>query len=353
MKTGKPTISTFGETMLRVSPKSIGERLHHANDFTVQPGGSESNVAIALSRLGHESRFLTRLPQGPLAEKIMQNLMANAVDTSYIARGGQRLGLYFAEMGTGPRNSEVLYDRQGSAFSEITLKDINWKSALSGVQWFHTSGITPAVSQAACKTLLKTLTLLDPKTALSIDLNYRGKLWAWAKQKHVSIEDTMWEVCSRATLISGNETDFRDCLGIKKKPGAAGAAGLAYYKRAAMQCFRRLPKLKYVSVSLRHSHSASENGWSGLLFVKKKTSVSLYKGPKLLITNIVDRIGTGDAMTAGIIHGILSFGTDYQRTVDFALGLSALNHTTLGDASQFGTEDVEHFLKNPGGRVVR
>jgi 2-dehydro-3-deoxygluconokinase len=345
----KKKILTFGEVMLRINPSVPGERLAQASGFTIEPGGSESNVAICLSLLGNDCEFITKLPANALSEKVIRALNSYSVGTSFIAHGGSRVGTYWTEVGTGPRASQVLYDRAGSSFSEIAYADFNWRPILVNAGWFHTSGISAAVSERARKTLTEVLEHLGSDISISIDLNYRSTLWHWARGKKLSIPALMWKLCSRAHLIVGNETDFQDALGIEFD----NAAPQEYYEQAATYCFKRLPQLNFLAISLRDSVSASENNWSGLLFVREKKKIVRYKGPDIRITDIVDRIGTGDSFAAGIIHGLINGKNNYQKTVDFTVALSALNHTVRGDASQCTVDDVEHLLKNQSGRIIR
>ncbi len=335
--------------MLRITPSVFGEKVIQASAFTIEPGGSESNVSIALSLIGNRCGFITRLPAGVLSEKIIRYLRSYSLDTSNITFGGERVGLYWTEIGTGPRASQVFYDRVGSSFSEISHSDFDWDKIFTDTYWFHTSGISPAVSENVYVTLKKIFSDISPDCRISIDLNYRSKLWEWVKDKQLSIHKIMWEMCSKACLIVGNETDFHDALGIQDEDKREQVN----YEKVASHCFKSLPYLQYVAISLRESVSANENGWSGLLCVKKDSNFITYKGPEIRITNIVDRIGTGDSFAAGIIHGLIHYKEDYQRTINFAVGLSALNHTVRGDASQSGISDVENFLKNPGGRIIR
>lgn len=335
--------------MLRITPSIYGKKVVQASTFTIEPGGSESNVAIALSLVGNRCGFITRLPGDVLSEKIIRYLKSYSLDISHIIIGGRRVGLYWAEIGTGPRASQVFYDRAGSSFSEISYSDFDWNKIFKDAGWFHTSGISPAVSENAYTTLKKVFSDISENFRISIDLNYRSKLWEWAKKKQLSVHKIMWEMCSKAHLIIGNETDFHNVLGIEYK----NKKMQSNYKKVASQCFKSFPYLKYIAVSLRESISASENNWSGLLFVNEGNSIVQYKGLEIRITNIVDRIGTGDSFAAGIIHGIINYKEDYQRTINFAVGLSTLNHTVRGDASQFGISDVENFLKNPEGRIIR
>lgn len=342
-------IMTFGEIMLRLSPSSYRERIVQARDFTVEPGGSEANVAIALSLLGNRVGFITKLPDGILSDKIIRYLKSYSVDTSNIIFGGERLGLYWTEIGRGTMPSQVIYDREGSTFSDISYAEFDWSAVFKNTDWLHVSGITPAVSERACDTTMKVLHTAAKKAMVSIDLNFRGKLWKWAKKRDHFVHKAMKQICTDAYLITGNETDFFDCLGI----GNGKEKSLDDYQKVAIRCFDDFPKLKCIGISLRESVSASDNNWSGVLFSKKNGKVIMHKGLQFRISNIVDRVGTGDSFTAGLIHGIINHDNDLQHVIDFAVALSALNHSVYGDASQFKAADVEHLLKKPGGRIIR
>lgn len=342
-------IFTFGEIMLRISPALIGERVVQSSAFTIKPGGSESNVAVALSCLGNQCAFVTKLPAGVLSDKIIRYLKSYSVDTSYIVFRGERIGLYWTEIGSGVRPSQVIYDRQNSSFSTINYGDFDWKTIFKNTSWFHTSGISAAVSENVYRVLKEALDSAPADVRISIDLNYRSKLWKWEKTKRLSVHRFMRNMCSNVYLIAGNESDFFNALGM----GSGKEKTLNDYKKLALQCFRRFSNLKYVAISLRESISASENGWSGLLFARKTNRIVRYKGPELRITDIVDRIGTGDSFTAGLIHGIINHEQNLQYVIEFAVALSALNHSVRGDASQFNVDDVEHLLNNPGSRIIR
>ena len=347
VRTDTPIIAAVGEIMLRLSPRDPGSRVINSDTFLVEPGGSESNVAVALSLLGNRCRFITKLPNHVLSDKITRYLRGYGVDTSHICFGGKRLGMYWTEIGSGPRPHSVHYDRENSSFSEIDLPDVDFEASLHGVSWIHTSGITPAVSKAACDFILHALGHVYESMHISIDLNFRSKLWLWAKKSKQTIHDTLWAMCAKAVLICGNETDFTDCLGF---PPAAGADG---YRKAAEGCFERLPNLKYVAVSLRDSISASHNKWSGLLFVKNDRAVQAFEGTTYDLHPVIDRVGVGDSFVAGIIHGIHHYPDDPKKILDFAVALSALNHTVRGDASQFSVQEVENVMSNPSGKIIR
>jgi 2-dehydro-3-deoxygluconokinase len=345
----KSQVVTFGEIMLRLSPSGPKDKVSHSRGFIAEPGGSESNVAVALAQLGEPCSFVTRLPEGgPLSEKIMRYLKANSVDTSHLAFGKGRMGLYWTQAGAGPRASEVFYDRENSSFALCRYTDFDWKSIFSKMGWLHVSGITPALSHGTFHLLQKLLSGFHRTTPISIDLNYRSKLWLWVKAPS-EIYNAMWRLCSRAQLILANESDLSDALGLKIKR----TNGAIDYSHAARQCFRRLPRLRYLAISMRKSFSADYNDWSGILFVRTGKTFKFYQGRKFSLTRIVDRIGSGDCFAAGIIYGIRHYRNDWRKTLDFAIGLSALKHTVRGDASQASATEVQALLRNPEAKIIR
>ncbi|MFC1646294.1 PfkB family carbohydrate kinase [Candidatus Omnitrophota bacterium] len=350
MNKNKKKIVSFGEIMLRFSPYIRGENLLQASNFIVQPGGSESNVAIALSNLGQPCSFLTKIPkEGFISRKIISYLRNHSVDTSNIVFGGSRIGTYWTEMGIGPRPYQVFYDRDHSSFCEISFSDLKWNSLKKKYFWFHTSGISAAVSKKSCYTLRKILISSKSDLITSIDLNYRSKLWRWTGQRKQDIYRIMWDLCSNVALLSGNEADFSDALGFTI-PTTQDIAG---YTNIAQECFKRLRNLRYIAISLRKLYSASENDWSGILFVRKGKRFDSYTAHKTRITNIVDRVGTGDSFTAGIIFGLINYKNNFQKTLNFAVALSTLKHSIRGDASIFTACDVENYFKNSEAKILR
>jgi len=348
----KKTILTFGEIMLRISPDHAGERVDQSSLFRIEPGGSESNVAIALGKLGNDVGFMTKLPDAsPHSEIILRHLKENNVSCSHVSAGVERLGLYWTEKGIGPRASRVFYDRQGSSFSKFKVKDFNWANALKNAGWFHTSGITPALTETSSKSMDEILRMLNKKVKVSMDLNYRSKLWTWVKgNRKEKIKKIMRGLCSNAYMIAGNESDLQDALGYS----IPNIFDEHESKIILEGIFHDFPNLNYLGISLRDSHSATENDWSGLLLVREKNKIKAFNGPKYQLNNIMDRVGTGDSFSAGLIHGIINFNKKPQRIIDFATTLSALNHTVIGDASPFTVEDVEQAMKTKGsGRIIR
>lgn len=342
------TVTTFGEVMLRISPENKGERLTQSNTFRIEPGGSESNVSIAIKNLGIPTSFVTKLPINELSEKAIQFLQQFNVDTSKIVKQGNKLGIYWTENGIGPRNSNVIYDRENTSFSEVKVSDFNWKEIFKNSGWFHFSGISPSISKNVYEVLLDAISGID--IPYSIDLNYRSKLWKWLKKDATLIKDVMTNLCIGATLIAGNESDFQNIFGFQQTLNSENAS----FDEIAQKCFDMFPKLKYISISNRKAVSASSNIWNGFLFVRNDKQFK-YTGLEYKLEPIEDRVGTGDSFVSGIIFGLINKSNySYQEIINFSTTLSALNHTTMGDASRFTLNDVLEVVKNNGtGRIQR
>ena len=341
-------ISTFGEIMLRISPDSKAERLIQSKSFRIEPGGSESNVAIALANLGKEVSFISCLPENELSDLVIRYLKHHSVDASNIVFKGNRIGVYWTENGSGPRNSFVIYDRENSAFSSSGIDDYDFHQILNKSEWFHFSGISPSVSESVTQLLQKALEICH--CPYSVDLNFREKLWGWVSKDKTKIGEIMTNLCQRAELIAGNETDFQNIFGIESTKAPKRDA----FKEIAENVFSIFPALKYIAISNRQSVSATKNHWNGFLFVRSDDQF-VYEGKEYILDSIEDRVGTGDSFVAGIIFGLFAKDkTNYQEVIDFAVALSALNHTTLGDASCFSVTDVQKTLNSGGsGRIVR
>lgn len=338
----------FGEAMLRLVPAWRGERLLNAGLLRVTPGGSELNVAACLSALGpgHNVTFLSALPKNCLGTRILMDISSRGIRYAGIASSSDKIGTYWVEPGSGVRPSEVIYDRYNSAFDRLEVDAV--QKADLRCDWFHSSGITLGISKRTNEALFRCLRLLPGSAAFSLDLNYRKKLWQWTGAGRM--RKIYEKAVSRAVLLGGNEYDYRDCLGMR----FSGKGVPENYSAAARRLFLRNGKLRFIAVSLRESNSATLNAWSGLLFVKTGKSFDTYIGKKITLDNIVDRLGTGDSFLAGIIFGLNSFGKNYRKTLDFAVMLSALNHTTFGDFSTFSAADVFGALDSSGsGRINR
>ncbi len=342
------TIITFGEIMLRLSPPGV-QRFGQARCFDVIYGGGESNVAVSLANYGLETEFVTRLPANDIGEACLQFLRQYNVGTHHVLRGGERLGIYFLENGSNMRGSQVVYDRANSSFATLKAGMLDWEKIFSGASWFHWTGITPAVAQGPAEACLEAVKIAKQMgLTVSCDMNYRAKLWKWGR----TAGEVMGELLNYCDVAIGNEEDAEKVFGIH----AAGADVMAGrveadgYRSVCEQLASRFPQLKKIAITLRGSRSANHNTWSGLLWDCGK----MYTAPVYDITHIVDRVGGGDSFMGGLIYGLVSYPTDSQKALNFAVGASALKHTIFGDFNLVSAAEVEKLLKgDSSGRVSR
>lgn len=340
-------IVTMGEIMLRLSTPN-NEKFIQADEFDVCYGGGEANVAVSLANYGHDAEFVTKVPKNPIGECAVATMRKYNVETKHIAKGGERLGIYFLETGSAMRASSVVYDRAYSSISTATAEDFDFDQIFEGADWFHFTGITPAVSDAAAE-----LTKAACKAAkahgvtVSVDLNFRKKLWSSEKAQKV-----MTDLMQYVDVCIGNEEDAEKVLGFK--PGntdvTSGELELQGYVDIFNQMIDKF-QFKYVISSLRESHSASDNGWSACIM--DGATREFYHSRKYHITPIVDRVGGGDSFAAGVICGMAD-GKDFKGALEFAVAASALKHTIPGDLNLVSREDVENLAGGDGsGRVQR
>lgn len=339
-------IVTFGELMYRIiSP--IGERLFQSPNFTIIPGGAEANVAVSLAQYGDTAAFVTALPQNMIGNALIRELKALNVDTSEVIRKGNRVGLYFTEAGSNMRPSKVIYDREGSAAAEVKPDSYNWRRIVDKTDWFHTTGITPAISENACTAALQALkTCKELGITVSCDLNFRKNLWNWGKRA----SEVMPQITRMTDFLIANEEDCQMCLGITHEEDAEkGEISEDSYRELGRRVLWEYPNLKGIAFSLRTSISADHNRWAGLLV----TGDSSYASRTYDITDIVDRVGGGDAFGAGLIHGLKNFN-DTRKIIEFAAAASALKQTIHGDFNRFTEEEVMGIVKgNTTGRIQR
>ena len=337
-------VVTLGEIMLRLSTSGY-DRFVQATSFDVVYGGGEANVAVSLANYGHDSYFVTKLPTHEIGQSAVNSLRQLGVHTEHIARGGERVGIYFLETGASMRPSKVIYDRAHSSISEAKPEDFDFDSIFEGADWFHWTGITPALGKDAQAVLEKALIAAKKhNVTVSVDLNYRKKLWTPAEA-----QACMTKLMKYVDVCIGNEEDAEKCLGFK--PGntdvTTGDLELGGYE----DIFRKMQKkfgFKYVVTSLRESYSASDNGWSALAFDGKE----FYRSRKYDI-RIVDRVGGGDSFSGGFIHGILKY-KDFKQALEYAVAASALKHTIRGDFNLMSESEVETLMKgDASGRVQR
>ncbi len=343
-------VVTFGEIMLRLAPQGF-LRFSQASSFDVVYGGGESNVAVSLANYGIPVEFVTRLPKNDIGECAFMEMRKRGVGTNHIIYGGDRLGIYFLETGAVARGSKVVYDRAHSAMAEIEAGMIDWKSIFEGVELFHWTGITPAISQGAADACLEAVKIASELgVTISTDLNYRAKLWKYG----VDSEAIMTELTSYCDIILGNEEDAEKHFGIKPEGLDITKQGHEVNADAFLsvckQMMKKFPKAKKVITTLRGSISASHNTWAGVMYDGK----TMYSTKQYQITNIVDRVGGGDSFMGGLIYGLLTYGDDNQKALDFAVASSCLKHTIKGDANLVKVEEVEKLLSGDGsGRVSR
>ncbi len=341
-------VVTFGEIMLRLSPPGF-LRFSQAQSFDVVYGGGEANVSASLAGFGIATDFVTRLPKNDIGQACLRFLRAQGIGTDKIVWGGDRLGIYYMEMGAVSRPSQVIYDRDGSSFATITPGMVNWQAALADADWFHWTGITPAISRGAAEACQEAVQAASAAgVTVSCDLNYRAKLWNWG----LKASDVMPELVRYCSVAIGNEEDAEKVLGIKA-PGAdvtSGKVEAEQYRSVCEEMVRRFPNLKTVAITLRGSLSASHNTWSGILWHDGK----MFVAPEYDITHIVDRVGGGDSFMGGLIYGLKTYGDDMQSALNFAVAASALKHTVFGDFNLVSVSEVKKIMGGDvSGRVSR
>jgi 2-dehydro-3-deoxygluconokinase len=337
---------TFGEIMLRLSPPGF-ERFFQSPVLQATFGGGEANVAVSLAQFGFESHYVSRLPANAIGDAAIRALRAEGVRTEHVVRGGERIGVYFAETGASQRASNVIYDRAHSAIAELEPGTVTWAPLFAGADWFHVTGITPALGQSAAAC---TLEAIDAAVAagvpVSIDLNYRKKLWS-----EQQAQATMRPLMPKATLVVANEEDIQSVLGLAVPHTDVTSASLNVegYHQVARQIACEFG-VKMVAVTLRESVSASDNGWSALLF---DGSTGRLHSSQRYPVRLVDRIGGGDSFAAGLIYGLVS-GRGPEAALRFAVAASALKHTIPGDFNRVSVAEVDRLARgDASGRVQR
>ncbi|ERJ98400.1 sugar kinase [Segatella salivae] len=337
-------IVTLGEIMLRLSPTG-NYRFVQSESFQIFPGGGEANVAVSLANYGHTACFVSKLPSHEIGQIAVNALRRYGVKTEYISRGGDRVGLYYAETGASMRPSKVIYDRAHTAIAEADISDFDFDKIMEDADWFHWSGITPAISDKAAEIVRVACEAAKRHgVTVSVDLNFRKKLWT--SEKAISV---MRPLMQYVDVCIGNEEDANMCLGYKPDADVEGGKTDAegYY-----EIFKGMMKefgFKYVVSTLRESYSASHNGWKALIYDGK----TFYESKHYDINPIIDRVGGGDSFSAGLIHGLLSY-KDQTKALEFAVAASALKHTIPGDFNLVSTSEVESLAKgNANGRVQR
>ncbi|MBQ1949379.1 MAG: sugar kinase [Treponema sp.] len=338
-------IVLFGELMLRLKPEGK-ERFFQNPRLEAVFGGSEANVAVSLSIFGKNTEYITALPDNAIGEGARNVLRQYGVNVNAVQKDG-RLGIYFLEDGACQRPSKVIYDRSGSCFAVTGPEEYNWADKFNGAEWFHVSGVSPAVSEEACESVIAAVD--EAKKAgctVSVDLNYRRKLWKYGK----SAESVMTLLASKADVLIANEEDVQYCLGIPLKNFNTP---LESYRHLCEDVKKAFPNVSVVAVTLRQSYSADRNGWSAVLSGKTGFYVSAHYD----IENIVERVGAGDSFASGLIYGLTTFSGDEEgerKTLDFATAAGCLKHSVAGDFNLSTKEEVENLARgNSNGRIQR
>lgn len=338
------SVVTFGELMLKLSPSGYG-RFVQSGQFNVEYSGAEANVAVSLCNFGIPARFVTALPKHEMGDAAMNALRHFGVDTSFIVRSDKRLGIYFAEKGASQRPSKVIYDRADTAIANAKSSDFNWDAIFEGVEWFHFTGITPALSDGLASICLEACKAAKAKGIItSCDLNYRRKLWSREKACEV-----MSKLCKYVDVCIANEEDATNIFGINAENSNV-ETGLIDYSAYASVAYKlqELFNFKNVAITLRESYSASDNNWSALLIDEESLHIS-----RKYSIHIVDRIGGGDSFGAGLIYGLQNYDNN-QQALEFAVAASCLKQTIEGDFNMVKVNEVESLMEgNISGRINR
>ncbi|MDL4840285.1 sugar kinase [Aquibacillus rhizosphaerae] len=334
-------IVTMGELLIRLST-NVGERLSTTNQLHMHYGGAETNVAISLANIGYDVNFVSKIPDNLLGNGAESHLRANNVQTDFLLKGGERLGTYYMESGVGQRNAMVVYDRKYSSFAEISTDELDFSRVFEGVDLFHVTGITPALSPALSKITLRALKTAQEKGVLtSFDFNYRSKLWRTDDAALV-----FKELLPYVDICFMGEMDAVHFLGIERANQAMdGAQKLDYYYREVQSSY---PNIKHISCTFRDVISASKHKLQGNYF----KGSNIYQSVMHTIDPVVDRVGGGDAFAAGILYGILE-GLKPNKLVSFATAGSVLKHTLHGDCNTFSLEEIIAFAENGSGKISR
>lgn len=338
---------TFGEIMLRL--KAPGhERFFQSPMLEATFGGGEANVAVSLANYGQDAAFLTLLPKNAIADECVRELRRFGVDTNRIIRTEKgRIGIYYLEGGANQLPSKVVYDREYSAIALAKPGDIDWDAAFAGVEWFHITGITPAISESAMELSLESVREAKKRgITVSCDLNYRKNLWKYGK----AASEVMGELAKYVDVAIANEEDVQKSLGITTDVSVeSGSLDRQKYKVLGDKVLEKYPDMKMIAITLRESKSADTNGWAACLNDRER----FYESRRYLISDIIDRVGGGDSFAGGLIYGLNNYA-DRQSALEFAVAASCLKHSIIGDFNRVGISDVEKLMCGDGsGRVQR
>ena len=339
-------VVTFGEVMLRLKAPGF-ERLLQSPILEATFGGGEANVAVSLAQFGWESAFVSILPQNEIADACLAEMRKFGVDTTGVVRGAGRMGIYFLESGANQRASKVVYDRAASSIAAAKPGMIDWKKALAGATWFHVTGITPAISAGAADLAIEAARAArDIGVTVSCDFNYRAKLWKYGK----TAPEVMTELVRHVDVGIANEEDCQKALGIAVDVSVeSGRLATDQYEQLTRKVLEKFPNLRAQAITLRESHSADANGWSACL----NDRTNFYVSRKYEITDIVDRVGGGDAFAAGLIYGLRHYENNADA-LNFAVAASCLKHSIPGDFNRVTASEVEKLMGgDASGRVQR
>ncbi len=337
---------TFGEIMLRLRAPGH-ERFFQSNMMEATFGGGEANVAVSLANFGEDAAYLTVLPKNALGDECIRELRRFGVDTQRVVRGEGRMGIYFLEAGANQLPSKVIYDRANSAIALAKPGDIDWDKAFEGVDWFHITGITPAISESAMELSLESVKEAKKRgITVSCDLNYRKNLWKYGK----AASEVMRELAKYVDVAIANEEDVQKSLGITVDVDvASGELDREKYRKLGDKVLEQYPDMKLIAITLRESHSADWNGWAACLNDREH----FYVSKKYEIRDIIDRVGGGDSFAGGLLYGLNHY-EDKQAALEFAVAASCLKHSIIGDFNRVGVSDVEKLAGGDGsGRVQR
>jgi len=342
-------VVTFGEIMVRLGAPGY-LKLIQANQFDISYAGAEANVAVSLANYGIETDYITCLPDNPIAERCIMDLRGHKVGVDHIQRTGKRMGILYLETGSNARPSKVYYDREDSSIATVTPGSIDWKGILKDADWFHWTGITPALSANAAAECLKAIkTSNELGVTVSCDINYRGNLWKYGK----TATEVMPEMVAGSDIVLGNEEDCEKVFDIKPKDFDAaktnGNVDQSSFLSVCQQMMERFQRCKKMVVTLRGAINANHNTWGGVLYNGKE----LIESRRYDITDIVDRVGGGDSFMGGLIFGLLHYQDDC-KALEFATAASCLKHTIKGDFNWVDINEIENLMLGSGsGRIAR
>ena len=337
---------TFGEIMLRLKSPGL-ERFFQSPMLEATFGGGEANVAVSLANYGEDVGFLSVLPKNAIGDECIKELRRFGVDTSRVVRGGERLGIYFLETGANQRPSKVVYDRAYSAIAMAKPGDIDWEKTFAGVEWFHITGITPAISESAMELSLESVKEAKKRgITVSCDLNYRKNLWKYGKKA----SEVMRELAKYVDVAIANEEDVQKSLEITTDVNVeSGELDRSKYKALGDKVLAAYPDMKMIAITLRESKSADWNGWAACLNDREH----FYESKRYEIRDIIDRVGGGDSFAGGLIYGLNNY-EGRQQAVEFAVAASCLKHSIDGDFNRVDVDEVEKLMGGDGtGRVQR